>query len=276
MTYSQYSNVVRSKVDGAWNFHKALHSTPLDFFIVLSSVAGIVGNRGQAAYAAANTFLDAFVHHRRLHGLPATSLDLTAVEGVGYLAETSSRQSQVLKNLSGNTMGEAEVLALVEAAVDGQVAAACDNQCITGLSIDDAANLPYYASDGKFARLRAAALANASDDSAAGRNVHVAISTQVKQTSTVDDAQDVVTAGLREKLGAILMLPAEVMAAEQTKTSITALGLDSLNAIELRNWIGKELQAHLQVLELLTSGSMRDLAGLILRKTRLKGVWTAE
>ncbi|KAH6989651.1 polyketide synthase [Ilyonectria sp. MPI-CAGE-AT-0026] len=273
MTFEDYENVTRSKVNGAWNFHNALTDTPLDFFIVLSSVAGIVGNRGQAAYAAANTFLDAFVRYRTRHGLAASSLDLTAVDGVGYLAENASRQSQVLKNLSGNTLNESEVLALVEAAIEGKVTSTCDGQCVTGLNFENPSSLPYYASDGKFSHLRNAALANSLDaDGADGANL--SISQGLQQTTTEEDAHEVVTLGIQEKLGAILMLPPEVMAAEQGKSSITALGLDSLNAIELRNWIGKELQAHLQVLELLTSGTMIDLSALVLRKTTLKGVWT--
>jgi KR domain len=77
------------------------------------------------AYAAANTFLDAFTLHRRQKGLAASSLDLTAVEGIGYLAETADMQLHVLKNLSGNTICESEVLALVEAAIAGKV----DNSC---------------------------------------------------------------------------------------------------------------------------------------------------
>lgn len=273
MTFEDYENVTRSKVNGAWNFHNALTDTPLDFFIVLSSVAGIVGNRGQAAYAAANTFLDAFVRYRARQGLAASSLDLTAVDGVGYLAENTARQSQVLKNLSGNTLNESEVLALVEAAIEGKVTSTCDGQCITGLNFENPSSLPYYASDGKFSHLRSAALANSLNaDGADGANL--SISQELQQTTDEEDAHEVVTLGIQEKLGAILMLPPEVMAAEQGKSSITALGLDSLNAIELRNWIGKELQAHLQVLELLTSGTMIDLSALVLRKTTLKGVWT--
>jgi len=66
----------------------------------------------------------------------------------------------------------------------------------------------------------------------------------------------------------------EDMEAQKTSMSITAFGLDSLNAIELRNWIGKELQAHLQVLELLTSGRLKDLAALVLKKSRLDWAWT--
>ena len=69
MTFEQWNAVVSSKVAGAWNFHHALQasSTPLDFFICISSVAGAVGNRGQAAYAAANTFLDSFAQSDEDH-----------------------------------------------------------------------------------------------------------------------------------------------------------------------------------------------------------------
>jgi hypothetical protein len=78
---------VNAKCDGAWNFHHALSNHSLDFFIALSSVAGIVGNRGQSAYAAVNTFLNAFVQCRLSRGLPAACIDLTAVSDVGYLAK---------------------------------------------------------------------------------------------------------------------------------------------------------------------------------------------
>ena len=273
MTFDDYEAVVRSKVSGAWNFHEALSQTPLDFFIVLSSVAGIVGNRGQAAYAAANTFLDAFALFRRRKGLKATSLDLTGVVDVGYLAENSTKQAQVLNTLSGATMVGDEVLALIESAIDGQVASICNNQCVTGLNLNNANDFPFYASDGKFVYLREAALAKIADADGGSGSANMRLSDQIRQAAAMDAAQEIVTVGLRDKLGSILMLPPEAMEAQQATTSITSFGLDSLNAIELRNWIGKELHAHLQVLELLTSGSLGDLAGLVLKKTRLVGAW---
>ncbi|KAK4624439.1 Reducing polyketide synthase PKS2 [Fulvia fulva] len=274
MKFDEYESVVRSKVAGAWNFHHALESSNLDFFVVLSSVAGIVGNRGQAAYAAANTFLDALTHFRRRKGLASTSLDLTAVEGVGYLAENSARQSQVLRSLSGNAMDEAEVLALIESAINGKVGTICQDQCITGLSFENPSSLPFYASDGRFSQLRTAALAELADANSSASSATLSIGQQLRRAASSDEAVEIATIGLRDKLGAILMLPQEVMEMQKATTSITAFGLDSLNAIELRNWIDKELQAHLQVLELLTSGGLADLAALVLRKTRLHGPWS--
>ena len=129
MAFQDWAMVVQSKIQGVWNFHRALTNQCLDFFIMLPSVADIVGNRGQAAYAAANTFLDALAAHRRRRGLAAVSLDLAAIDGVGYLAENAQRQSEVLKNLSGSTMSEAELLALVDAAIEGKVDSVCNGQC---------------------------------------------------------------------------------------------------------------------------------------------------
>ncbi|HEV8554898.1 MAG TPA: SDR family NAD(P)-dependent oxidoreductase [Actinophytocola sp.] len=64
----------QSKVDAAWHLHELSTDHPLTAFILFSSLSGVIGNPGQAAYAAANTFLDALAEHRTAHGLPATSL----------------------------------------------------------------------------------------------------------------------------------------------------------------------------------------------------------
>lgn len=275
MTFEDYEAVVRSKVAGGWNFHTALAAEPLDFFIVLSSVAGIIGNRGQAAYAAANTFLDALTAHRRRLGLASTSIDLTAVEDVGYLADNTAKRDQVMRNISGASMDEDEVLSLVVSAISGNLETTCNGQCITGIHLANGSTLPYYATDGRFTHLRAEALSKLADADSGSSTATVAISKMLEKQTSTEAALDLVSAALGDKLGAILMVHPDVMAAKQNTSTITAFGLDSLNAIELRNWIGKELQAHLQILELLTSGLLRDLAGLVLRKTRIKGVWNA-
>ncbi len=62
------------KVYGAWNLHVAVTDQPLDWFCSFSSAAALVGSPGQGAYAAANSWLDAFTLWRRAQGLPATAI----------------------------------------------------------------------------------------------------------------------------------------------------------------------------------------------------------
>ncbi|KAG5927211.1 Type I Iterative PKS [Claviceps africana] len=272
MTFREYNEVVRCKIDGALHINKAVEDDDLDFFVLLSSVAGIVGNRGQAAYSGANTFLDALARHRQQKGLAATSINLTAVEDVGYLASNASRKTEVLRNISGSSISEREVLALVEAAVSGQIS---DGQCITGLELDNATSLPFWVHDGKFSVIREKVLASGVEKASAVSS-DVSLAERLKRIPSLDEAVEMVASEIGEKLASILMMAPEDMDAHKTSMSITAFGLDSLNAIELRNWIGKELQAHLQVLELLTSGRLKDLAGLVLKKSRLGGAWTGK
>jgi polyketide synthase 5 len=84
------------KVHGAWYLHEALQEEQagrqLDWFCSFSSAAALVGSPGQGAYAAANSWLDAFTHWRRARGLPATSIAWGAWEEIGR-ATTFAEQS---------------------------------------------------------------------------------------------------------------------------------------------------------------------------------------
>ncbi len=73
----------RPKVYGAWNLHEATATEHLDWFCSFSSAASLIGSPGQGAYAAANSWLDAFTHWRKAQGLPATSIAWGAWGEVG-------------------------------------------------------------------------------------------------------------------------------------------------------------------------------------------------
>jgi aryl carrier-like protein len=87
MSHADWTIATSPKVLGALNLHHAFLKQPLDFFVLLGSANGIRGNHGQANYAAANTFLTAFVRYRQQLNLPASILDMGPVEDVGILSE---------------------------------------------------------------------------------------------------------------------------------------------------------------------------------------------
>ncbi|EKD12633.1 beta-ketoacyl synthase domain-containing protein [Drepanopeziza brunnea f. sp. 'multigermtubi' MB_m1] len=285
MTHKQWTSVVSAKVDGAWNFHHALAAQHLSFFILLSSASGAIGNRGQAAYAAANCFQNAFAQHRISLGLPASSIDLTAVSDVGHLAEGSAkRAAQVAENLGSEAISENEVLALIAAAITGKMRQECASHCITGLRIPpEAKDALFWVNDAKFAHLRCAAEAEAeaaasasasglSSSSSSSPITSISLGTALSVARSREEAVDLICEGLMTKVSAVLMVPREEMDASK---AIVIYGLDSLVAIEIRNWITRELEASLQVLELLTSGSFWALAETVLGKSKLAARFVA-
>ena len=109
--WDRFAPVLAPKVVGSWVLHVATQSLPLDFFVVCSSIASVVGNRGQANYAAANAFLDAFVHYRRRQGLPALSINWGAWSTVGMAAARLAQAGQPLTKATEGTIAPAQGLA---------------------------------------------------------------------------------------------------------------------------------------------------------------------
>ena len=75
MTTDDLLPLLRPKVIGSWLLHQHTQEAELDFFVMFSSIASVWGSVGQAHYAAANQFLDAFAHYRRAMGLPALAIN---------------------------------------------------------------------------------------------------------------------------------------------------------------------------------------------------------
>lgn len=93
MTYEQFQAAVGPKVRGTRNLH-AILGDDLDFFVMLSSITSIVGNRGQANYAAGNAYQDALAMQLVSKGIKAASINLGTIKTVGYIAENRERMQK--------------------------------------------------------------------------------------------------------------------------------------------------------------------------------------
>lgn len=252
---------MKARVQGAWNLHNSLLGNELDFFVLLASVAGIVGSRGQAAYAASNTFMDAFAEYRSQQGLPASVIDIGVVVGVGYVAEHQDREAQI-RATAHDLINEKELLALVKAAINFDSKDAYTRQTITGCKLLPDQSLPWWAADPKFAHIVRGIHNNT--ESVAKKDTRVSIRESLKQASSLAQIQHIVEEALVGKIVSVSMTPEEDVDLDKP---LAAYGMDSLVAVEIRNWITNEMAANIPALEFIASSSLAGLAKVIISKS---------
>ncbi|MEU5209574.1 type I polyketide synthase [Streptomyces sp. NPDC020742] len=91
VTEDQLDRVWPPKTVGAWHLHQATDGHPLDWFTVFSSMASLLGNPGQGAYAAANSWLDGFAAWRSAQGLPTLAVNWGPWGEIGVATDFSRR-----------------------------------------------------------------------------------------------------------------------------------------------------------------------------------------
>jgi NAD(P)-dependent dehydrogenase (short-subunit alcohol dehydrogenase family) len=89
-----FTAVSDCKALGAWHLSELTRDMDLENFVVVSSIAALVGGLGQASYSASNAFLDALIRYRRSQGLPGTTFNLASLADAGAIsaATTCCRQ----------------------------------------------------------------------------------------------------------------------------------------------------------------------------------------
>ncbi|MFE0809333.1 SDR family NAD(P)-dependent oxidoreductase [Streptomyces sp. NPDC058848] len=248
LTGQQLAAVLAPKTTGARLLDAATEQDPLDFFVLFSSAAALVGNAGQAAYAAANAGLDALAESRRRRGLPALSVQWGPFSDVG-LAATDERRGARLeeRGMGGFPTHEAwqALLRLLER--DTPVAGYVP---INARQWFDA--YPDTAALGSWQRLRAAA----EDAGAAQGGEFLA---RLLDTPAEERAE-LVEGRVRELSGRVLRLDA---ARIDRDTPFKALGLDSLMSLELRNRLEAVFGLRLSPTVLWAYGSPKALSAYL-------------
>lgn len=268
MSHVEWTNVLQPKVQGSWNLHQATQGEPLDFFVSFSSISGILGQPGQANYAAANTFLDCFTKYRRSLGLPASVINLGIVSDIGYVSESGRMTQRGLAVWAGQTIQEREVIESVKLACSGQ------HDVIIGLGPSLAtplARLPGFFQRDKRMRL----FHNAQEAPRARGDVDNGLRTFLAEASREPSilGHTESYALLRDELGRkIVSFLFKADEEIDTAKSLVDMGIDSLVVIEIRNWWCQTLGLEISVMEFMNAGNIDGLAHVALEglKTKLQ------
>jgi acyl transferase domain-containing protein/NADPH:quinone reductase-like Zn-dependent oxidoreductase/short-subunit dehydrogenase/acyl carrier protein len=242
---------------GAWNLHALTRDQGLDFFVLFSSAAVVLGSPGQANYAAANAMLDALADHRRQLGLPSLS-----VQWGPWNSEGMTRNLKTdLQSVGMATIDPAAgVVALDRLLAQKEAVAAV-------LPILSWERFVRRRPQGSVALFSLLAAANS-------RQIKLHESGDVQPKQRRDEISAILTAAdaanrrtlltdyLRQQTLQILSLPPQTRVDEDE--ALHDMGLDSLMAVELRNSLVAAFEKQLPPTLVLDYPTLRTLTGFLL------------
>ena len=275
MGFESWKLGAECKTLGSWNLHTVLPKG-LDFFVLLSSASGLVGLRGQTNYAAGNTYEDAIARYRVANGEKAVSFDLGAMIDDGLLAENQDLLNRVLAYGALNPVSRQQFFGILDYYCNPALPLLkpCTSQSVIGLGVGGGPGL-----DGvdlsRQPIFRQLLQSSERADLGAGENNEDAVNFRelLSDSGSLLEASNVVVQALIKKLSKSLstMQDGEVDIYKPLHT----YGVDSLLAVELRNWIAKEFQADVAVFETLGGSTFSTLGMLVAGRSAIKHAsWT--
>jgi acyl carrier protein len=266
-----YHAAVAAKVRGTWNLHHEAQSqsTPLQFFTLLSSISGIVGSGGQANYAAGNAFLDAFAAYRHGLGLCAHSIDLGVIEEVGYMSKhikTAERMEgrNGLVGIDERTLHKIVTMSILQQTEP--IETQSRTQMITGLPLPLRKGSQLLG-DSRFCTLRH----DHEDDNPTTTYNANSIIALLQQMLHAKVDQGTVTMEVVRLINDQVVRNLGLAEAIEPAKSLNSYGIDSLAAVDLRNWLRTQLKVDLSTLDILHAKSLLDLAGKVTGSLRNEG-----
>ena len=259
MTLKTFETATKPKVEGSWSLHQLL-PRGLDFFILLSSTSAIGGARGQANYTAGNTYQDSVAHHRVCLGEKAVTLNLGWVTDTGYITDRPHLVRE-LKRLGLPSLSKEDVMSLLEYYCNPALPLLSPSKCQVIVGLETPANLraqnieqPYWMRKSQFRALHSMdRTLNTIPSNVGGTNEYTVT---LRNTESVKDASNIILEAFVKKLSNMMGLGQEDI---DPARLLTSYGVDSLVAIEIRNWIHQELHVEVKVFELSGSETILEL-----------------
>ncbi|CAI7590788.1 unnamed protein product [Penicillium glandicola] len=278
MSHEEWEAALAPKVTGTWNLHHATLQHPLDFFVVFGSIAGVCGNTGQANYAAATTFLEAFTRYRRQQGLPSSILHLGVVGDAGA-ASRNSRFIQRVQSIALHVLHEGEVIEGLAAAIKISPTNSSNTTGAMAMGLAHTrrrADLPKEiflgGRDARFSiypNLESASDGIGGDQSSHG-NALKALLAQIQADPSLTSKKETEVSLIKE-LGRFISHNLTGQTEEQGTDSaddteaMTGMAVDSLMAIEVRNWLRRSLGVEIPTVEINRSGTLGGLVKVVLK-----------
>lgn len=278
MTFDEWSAATSPKVQGTWNLHEATVAAgcDLDFMVLFSSLSGIIGQPGQANYASANTFLDAFTQYRNGKGLPASVIDIGAVEDIGYISQNHGlinkmkttgfkgiTEQELLDGITVAMLSKAKASPLQARATEdgGYAHLVHGNTFVLGLGssipVNSPANRAVWRTDRRMAAYHNTH-ATAGGEAASNETLKSFMASVKADPSVLKtpEASGLLALEIGKKLFDLLLKSQDDLV---TSLPLVDLGLDSLVALELRAWWKQIFSLDISVLEMLGMGSLDAL-----------------
>ncbi|OQD61269.1 hypothetical protein PENPOL_c017G01328 [Penicillium polonicum] len=264
MSFDQMSDVSRPKVYGSIHLDRIFATTPLDFFILFSSINCVIGNLGQANYSAANCFMTALAAQRRKRGLSAVAIDIGAIIGAGYMERESSKALDLtVSKMALMHLSEQDYHQLFAEGIDaGRPDSGDEAELITGLLDIPAArgpNAPRWQANPTFS----AFVIHETQDSGAvsGGDAAISIRDQLVECKSTGAVLEVVKRTFAAQLRNVLQMttPDEDLMALRSRD----IGLDSLVSVDIRSWFLKNFEVSIPVLKIMGNDTMAELADFV-------------
>jgi len=244
---------------------------PFDFFIMISSIAWVVGNPGQSNYSAANGFMAGLAMERRKRGLAASVMSIGVVAGVGYLARTKGgHEHEHAKRRNVMTISEDELHTIfAEAIVAGRPDSGHDSELIAGLdgaidtSVTARESLSTWLSDPRVSHIVVDKADEAVEQTVLAKAEAVTLKQQLHQSSSHNDSLSALVCSFSIKLERMLLVES---ASILESVPLVELGVDSLTAVEIRSWFKVELNIDVPILKILGGATVAGLSAEVLTR----------